>query len=163
MRAADRQIPLESDGFSADVRSGIIRFALTATQRRTRQVEIGQQDIDGAKPITGRDEDRGLRVEWLDGAVLGGGALQQPQRRRPTATMRPPPARAAFKAATVSAEIEPHSASIRCSDVSSALTGRKAPCANVPAIKNSDARVRKRTEAPALVGHILDARNANRC
>ena len=43
-------------------------------------MEIGQQDIDGAKPIARRNEDRGIAGEWFDGAVLGRGALQQPQR-----------------------------------------------------------------------------------
>src|SRR6267378_435245 len=49
-------------------------------QRRTRQVKIGQENIDRAKAITRRDEDRGLACERLDGAVLGRRTLQQPQR-----------------------------------------------------------------------------------
>ena len=45
----------------------------------------------------------------------------------PTATMRPPAARAALRAAAVSFEIEPDSACMRCACVSSAFTGRKVP------------------------------------
>ena len=45
----------------------------------------------------------------------------------PTATMRPPPARAAFSALAVAAEMLPHSACILCEAVSSAFTGRKVP------------------------------------
>ena len=45
----------------------------------------------------------------------------------PTATIRPPRARASFSARAVSAETEPHSACMRCSAVSSAFTGRKVP------------------------------------
>ena len=49
----------------------------------------------------------------------------------PTATMRPPRARAALSACAVSALTEPHSACIRCSAVSSAFTGRKVPAPDV--------------------------------
>ena len=49
-------------------------------QRRARQMEIGQQDIDRAKAIARRDEDRGLARKRLDGAVLGRSAFEQPQR-----------------------------------------------------------------------------------
>ena len=41
-----------------------------------RQMEIGEENIDGAKAIAGRDEDRGFGAERLDGAVFGRGALQ---------------------------------------------------------------------------------------
>src|SRR5882724_12674784 len=42
-------------------------------QRRTRQVKIGQENIDRAKTIARRDEDRGLSSEWLYRAVFRGG------------------------------------------------------------------------------------------
>ena len=45
-------------------------------QRRARQMEIGHDDIDRAKAIARRDEDRGLAVKRLNGAVLGRRALQ---------------------------------------------------------------------------------------
>ena len=45
----------------------------------------------------------------------------------PTATIRPPLARAAFKAVAVCAEMQPHSACILCSLVSSTFTGRNVP------------------------------------
>src|SRR5215218_503506 len=49
-------------------------------QRRTRQVKIGQKDVNAAKAIARGDEDRSLAIERLDCAVLGGGAFQKPQR-----------------------------------------------------------------------------------
>ena len=43
-------------------------------------MEIGQEDIDRAKAIAGRDEDRGLALERRDRAVFGGSTFQEPQR-----------------------------------------------------------------------------------
>jgi len=45
-------------------------------QRRARQMEIGQKDIDRAKAIARRNEDRRLTGKRLDGAVFGGSAFQ---------------------------------------------------------------------------------------
>src|SRR5947208_3300376 len=45
-------------------------------QRRARQVKIGQEDIDRAKAISGRNEYRGLVAEGLDAAVGQCGAFQ---------------------------------------------------------------------------------------
>ena len=92
-------------------------------------MKIGQQDIDSAKPIARRDEDRGVAAERLDGAVLARRAFQQPQRggadRDDAAALArvprsaPPPSRA---------EMQPHSACIRCSEVSSDLDRQERPC-----------------------------------
>ena len=49
-------------------------------QRRTWQMEIGEENIDRAKAIARRDEDRGFVRKRLDGAVVGRGTFQQPQR-----------------------------------------------------------------------------------
>ena len=55
-------------------------------------MKIGQQNIDRAKAITRRNEDRGFAAERLDRAVLGGSTFQQPQRggadRDDAATLR---------------------------------------------------------------------------
>src|SRR4029077_15821497 len=50
-------------------------------QRRTRQVEIGQENIDRSETISRGDEDRGLAGERLDGAVFRSSTFQKPQRR----------------------------------------------------------------------------------
>ena len=55
----------------------------------------------------------------------------------PTATIRPPAARAAFSASAVAASIAPHSLCMTWPSVSSALTGRKVP-------------------APDMQGHAMD-------
>jgi hypothetical protein len=39
-------------------------------------MEVCQQDIDRAKTIARRDEDRGFGAKRLDGAVFAGGAFQ---------------------------------------------------------------------------------------
>ena len=43
-------------------------------------MKIGQENVDRAKAIAGRDEDGSLSVNRLDGTVIGGGAFQKPQR-----------------------------------------------------------------------------------
>ena len=91
-------------------------------------MEVGDQPVDRLEAIAGRDEDRRVALERLDGAVV-----VRPRFRAgasevvPTAISRPPDARTAFSRSAVSASIRPHSACILCSLVSSALTGRKVP------------------------------------
>ena len=51
-------------------------------QRRARQMEIGQHQVDRAEFVAGRDEDRGFAGEGPQFAILAGGAFQQPQRGR---------------------------------------------------------------------------------
>jgi hypothetical protein len=60
-------------------------------------VERGRwKDIDRAEAIARRDEDRSLRVERLDGAVLGRSANRRNE-VVPTETIRPPLARRALR------------------------------------------------------------------
>ena len=67
-------------------------------------MEIGQQQVDRAKAIAGRDEDRGLAGKRLRSAVFAPAALSSSRSEVvPTATMRPPFARAALSAAAVAA------------------------------------------------------------
>ena len=46
-------------------------------QRRARQVEIGQQHVDRAKPVARQDEQPRLAVEGPDLAAFGGGAFEE--------------------------------------------------------------------------------------
>ena len=91
-------------------------------------MEIGQQQIGGAKPVAGGDEDVGVAGKGPDHAIGIGGAFQGAQRCG--ANRRDPPARAMNG-------IQPRrglrhpvarvSACMRCWLVSSAVTGRKVP------------------------------------
>ena len=51
-------------------------------QRRARQMEIGDERVDRAEAVAGRDEDRGLALEGPDGAALVGRAFDQARRSR---------------------------------------------------------------------------------
>src|SRR6185437_14141874 len=46
-------------------------------QGRARQVEVGQQQIDGAETVAGRDEQRRAAGKGRDAAALVGGALEE--------------------------------------------------------------------------------------
>ena len=94
-------------------------------------MEVGDQAVDRLEAVAGRDEDRRVALERLDRAVLAGRAFEQAQRGR--ADRDQPPARRAraLSRSAVAASIRPHSACIRWSAVSSALTGRKVPGADM--------------------------------
>src|SRR6185437_1008648 len=51
-------------------------------ERRARQMEVGEQDIDRAEAIARRDEQRGLAGERADMTLLVGSTLEEAQRRR---------------------------------------------------------------------------------
>ena len=45
-------------------------------------MEIGQEQVDGAKAVAREDEEARLAVKFADGAILGGGAFEQAQAGR---------------------------------------------------------------------------------
>src|SRR5947207_2385026 len=51
-------------------------------ERRARQVEIGQQQVDGAEAIAGQDEQARLAREFVHFTGFGGGAFEEAQARR---------------------------------------------------------------------------------
>ena len=69
------------------MRIGALHQVETAKRRdqheqcRARQMEIGQQRVDGTEPIARRNEERGLAGKRRERAVFARGAFQQPQRR----------------------------------------------------------------------------------
>ena len=127
-------------------------------QRRARQMEVGHQHVDGLEAIAGRDEDRRLA-----------GERPRSRRRRPrrvsssrsevvpTATMRPPArAHVVERLRRSRRETSPHSACMRVSAVSSALTGRNvpAPTCSVTKWRDDAARVQRRQQ----LGREMQAR-----
>ena len=52
-------------------------------ERRARQVKIGQQQVDRAEAVAGHDEQSGLAGKGLHLAILGRGAFDKAQARRP--------------------------------------------------------------------------------
>ena len=76
-----------TDGYRVGVggpnRRGSAERADQHQQCGARQVEVGEQDIDGAKGMAGRYEYRRLALESADVAASVGGALEQPKRGGP--------------------------------------------------------------------------------
>ena len=99
-------------------------------QRRARQMEIGQQHVDRPEAIARRDEDRGVAGERPECCRPSSAALSSSRSAVvPTATMRPPLARAALSASAVSARrprrIRHASCARRCRRPSPAGTCRR--------------------------------------
>ena len=105
-------------------------------------MEIGQQRVDGAEAIAGRDEDRRLAFEGAKLAVLAGGAFEQPRRSRAdgddAAAARP---RRVERLGGRRVEPAPFRSAWRGRSVSSAFTGRKVPAPTCS--------VRRKSRAPA--------------
>ena len=107
--------------------SSPLKAETSMNKRRARQVEIGQHQVDGAEFVARRDEDRGLAGKGLQRPSSPAALSSSRSAVEPTATMRPPLARAALSASAVSAETVPNSACILWPAVSSAFTGRNVP------------------------------------
>ena len=70
-------------------------------QRRARQVEVGEHDVDGAEGVAGADEDRGAALPCAHDAVASAAASSVRTTVVPTATMGLPAARVSAMARAV--------------------------------------------------------------
>ena len=76
-------------------------------QGRARQMKIGEQRIDGAKAIAGRDEDVRPRADGLIAPCSSAALSRHRSAVVPTAMMRPPRARTSLSAAAVISSTSP--------------------------------------------------------
>ena len=96
-------------------------------QRRTRQMEVGQQQIDRAEPVARHDEQRGVAGKRADASVVRRRGLQQAEAggaHRHHAPARR--ARGIDRGGGVRGDLAAF-ACMRCCAISSERTGRKVP------------------------------------
>ena len=132
----------------ADARRSRAKALTSISSVELRQVEVGQQPVDDAEPVARRDEQGGL---------AGAGARAPPARAPPparaaivvpTATTRPPRARAARSRRPSPAESNSARACIRCSAMSSTLTGWNVPA---PTCSVTNARATPRASSASSI------------